>query len=159
MAEFARILKPSGNLALLWNLEDRLVSLLIAHDTLIYSPSRDRAKWVAQLRDRIEQHEGGTPQFRLMLWRKVYETASYLKFFKEPVEKTWSVVFPATVDIAVNRACSKSYIAVLEEDEKSKVVNDVQEIVTRGEDRVWIDKGAGIFEYPYTTWLVLAHKA
>ena len=85
-----------------------------------------------------------------MLWKKVYETPSYLKFFKEPVEKTWSVVFPATADIAVNRACSKSYIAVLEEDEKSKVVNDVQKIVARGEDRVWIDEGAGIFEYPYT---------
>ena len=94
-----------------------------------------------------------------MLWRKVYETPSYLKFFKEPVEKTWSIVFPTTIDIAVNRACSKSYIAVLEEDEKSKVVHDVGEIVASGEDRVWIDEGAGIFEYPYTTWLVLADKA
>ena len=85
-----------------------------------------------------------------MLWRKVYETPSYLKFFKEPVEKTWSVVFPATADIAVNRASSKSYIAVLEEDEKSKVVNDVREIVARSEDQVWIDEGAAFWRCNYT---------
>jgi hypothetical protein len=114
---------------------------------------------VAQLRDRIERHEEGSPQFRLMLWKKVYETPSYQKYFSEAVEKIWPVIFPATADIVVNRACSKSYVAVLEENAKSKVANDVQEIVARGEDRVWIDEGAGIFEYPYQTWIVIAHKA
>jgi len=141
-AEFARILKPTGNVTFVWNLEDR-----------------SRARWVAQLRDRIERHEEGSPQFRLMLWKKVYGTPSYQKFFSESVEKIWPVTFPATADIVVNRACSKSYIAVLEENAKSKVANDVQEIVARGEDRVWIDEGAGIFEYPYQTWIVIAHKA
>jgi len=94
-----------------------------------------------------------------MLWKKVYETPSYQKYFSEAVEKIWPVIFPATADIVVNRACSKSYVAVLEENAKSKVANDVQEIVARGEDRVWIDEGAGIFEYPYQTWIVIAHKA
>ncbi|KAF8625795.1 hypothetical protein AX15_005182 [Amanita polypyramis BW_CC] len=141
-AEFARILKPTGMVAFIWNLEDR-----------------DRARWVAQLRDRIESHEAGTPQFRLMQWRQAFETASYQNLFEKPIEKIWAVVFPTTVDLAVARACSKSYISVLEEGEKAKVVKEVTEIVERGEDRVWIDEGAGIFEYPYRTWLVLADKA
>ncbi|KAK2466880.1 hypothetical protein APHAL10511_001138 [Amanita phalloides] len=138
-AEFARILRPAGVVAFLWNLEDR-----------------GRAKWVAQVRERIERHEAGSPQFRLMLWRQTFETTSYQKYFQAPVEKIWSVVFPATVDIAVDRACSKSYIAVLEDDEKENVTHEIKQIVDRGEDRVWIDEEAGVFEYPYQTWVVLA---
>jgi len=42
--DIARVLKPNGTLALIWNFEDRSVP------------------WVAQLRDAYEQHEAGTPQ-------------------------------------------------------------------------------------------------
>ncbi|KAG8731728.1 hypothetical protein FRC12_019599 [Ceratobasidium sp. 428] len=48
MAEFARILKPKGIVAFIWNLEDR-----------------ERCPWVAKIRDLIEVHEQGSPQFRL----------------------------------------------------------------------------------------------
>lgn len=44
--EIARVLKPDGILALIWNFEDR------------------SKPWVAQLRDAYEQHEAGTPQVR-----------------------------------------------------------------------------------------------
>ena len=93
-----------------------------------------------------------------MKWRQTFETVPYKQFFNSPEERTWPVVFPATRSIVIDRACSKSYIAVLDEQEKARVKRDVEEIVERGEDKVWIDEHADIFEYPYTTWLVIASK-
>ncbi|KAL0946845.1 hypothetical protein HGRIS_013013 [Hohenbuehelia grisea] len=138
-AEFARILKPDGAVVLVWNLEDR-----------------DKAQWVAQLRDCIEQHEQGSPQFRLGLWRAVYDTPSYKERFQPPEEKTWSYAIPGTLDLAIDRACSKSYIASLPEGDKAAVVEKVKSIVTNGDEMVWVDKEAGVFEYPYKTYVVVA---
>ncbi|KAJ7598751.1 S-adenosyl-L-methionine-dependent methyltransferase, partial [Mycena floridula] len=147
--EFARVLKPNGTVAFIWNLEDR-----------------NAAAWVGQLRSTVEKHEGGAPQFRLGLWRKTFETdaiteplrQSYKQSFAPPEEKTWDYTLPATVDIAVERANSKSYIALLPEDIQSKVLDDVKTIVQRGDGLVWIDKSDGIFEYPYQTLVVIAQK-
>jgi ubiquinone/menaquinone biosynthesis C-methylase UbiE len=73
-AEFARVLKPGGAVFLVWNLEDR-----------------EKARWVAQLRDAYEQHENGTPQFRLGLWRATFDTPNYMQFFEKPIEEAWCV--------------------------------------------------------------------
>ncbi|KAJ7582656.1 S-adenosyl-L-methionine-dependent methyltransferase [Mycena floridula] len=139
--ELARILKPNGIAALIWNLEDR-----------------NAAKWVGQLRTRIEKHEGDSPQFRLGLWRKTFDTDSYKQSFSPPEEKTWVYTLPTTADIAVERANSKSYITSLPEDVQTKVLDDVKAIVQRGDGLVWIDESQGIFEYPYQTLVVIAQK-
>ncbi|KAK1236523.1 hypothetical protein PQX77_000216 [Marasmius sp. AFHP31] len=140
-AEFARILKPNGVVAFIWNLEDR-----------------DRAGWVAQVRNRIETHEAGTPQFRLGLWRQAWDTASYQANFDPPEEKIWSYTLPATADLVKERACSKSYIAVLKDEERAKVLEDLDKILEEGRDREWIDEEQKIFHYPYQTFLVIARK-
>ncbi|KAJ7273741.1 S-adenosyl-L-methionine-dependent methyltransferase [Mycena haematopus] len=139
--EFGRILKPGGVLALIWNLEDR-----------------DAAKWVAQVRDRIEQYEQGSPQYRLGLWRKAFDTAEYQKAFESPQEQSWSAPLPASLEIVVDRACSKSYMAILPADQKLKVREDLAAVVNRGEDKVWINENEGIFEYPYQTVVVIARR-
>ncbi|KAI0362193.1 S-adenosyl-L-methionine-dependent methyltransferase [Trametes cingulata] len=141
VAEFARILKPEGIVAFIWNLEDR-----------------NRAAWVAQLRDRIEKHESGSPQFRLGLWRAAFSTPSYVAKFDPPEENVWDYVLHGTRDIVVNRACSKSYIAVLKPEEKQKVIDDIDAILQRKDGLVWIDEEKGIFEYPYQTFLVISRK-
>jgi len=158
--EFARILKPDGVVAFIWNLEDRYVFLFSRRifRRLYRRWVREGARWVAQLRDRIERHENGTPQFRLNLWRKTFETPSYQKAFQPPQEKAWSYSLPATLDIVVNRACSKSYIAILPEDEKANVKDDIKTIVEKGDDKVWLDESQSIFEYPYKCFVVIADK-
>ncbi|KAF9476583.1 methyltransferase type 11 [Pholiota conissans] len=95
-AEFARILKLNGTVALVWNLEDR-----------------DGAKWVAQVRDLIEFHEQGTPQFRHNHWRQTFDTPSYQKFFEPHIQKTWSYHIQGTKESVVDRASSKSYIMLV----------------------------------------------
>ncbi|KAJ7774559.1 S-adenosyl-L-methionine-dependent methyltransferase [Mycena maculata] len=140
--EFGRLLKPGGVLALIWNLEDR-----------------DAAKWVANVRDRIEVYENGTPQYRLGLWRQAFDTPTYQKAFESPQEySTGLYALSATVDTVVDRACSKSYIAILPEDEKSKVRKDLAVMLENDLEKVWINESEGFFEYPYKTTVVIARK-
>lgn len=140
-AELSRILKPFSPVFFIWNLEDR-----------------ERARWVAQVRNRIELHEAGTPQFRLGLWRKAFDTSSFCLSFHLPVEKIWQFNLPATDDIVVDRATSKSYISVLPDDERAAVREDVRMIVEKGEEKVWIDEDEGVFEYPYKCFVVHSQK-
>ncbi|KAJ7769023.1 S-adenosyl-L-methionine-dependent methyltransferase [Mycena olivaceomarginata] len=139
--EFGRILKPGGVLVFIWNLEDR-----------------DAAKWVAQVRDRVEQYEGGVPQYRLGLWRQIFDTAQYQKAFEAPEEKSWSIPLPASADIVVDRVRSKSYIALLPDEEKAIVKEDLATILKKGDGKVWINESEGIFEYPYKTDVVVARR-
>lgn len=93
-----------------------------------------------------------------MLWRQAFDTPSYQRFFEPPVERIWPYSLPSTIDIVIDRATTKSYIAVLPEDEKAKVKADVKAIVEKGEDKVWVDEGKGIFEYPYQCFVVVAQR-
>jgi len=92
-----------------------------------------------------------------MLWRKTFDTKSYQKEFQPPQEKIWAYHLEGTKDSAVDRASSKSYIAVLPEDKKREVQDEIRRIIDQSE-KVWIDESKGIFEYPYKTWVVIAHK-
>ena len=79
------------------------------------------------------------------------------QLFEEPViDDRFKFSLPATVSSVVDRVCSKSYIAVLPEGERNKVCERVRELVQRSQDKVWIDENNGIFEYPYTTTVVLS---
>ena len=103
-------------------------------------------------------YEQNTPQFRLMLWRQLFDTPSYQREFNPPEEKTWQYTIQASKNNVVDRASSKSYIAVLPDDKKAEVQEEVSKVVDQGLDRVWIDEAQGLFEYPYKTWVVIAHK-
>ncbi|KAL6306611.1 S-adenosyl-L-methionine-dependent methyltransferase [Sparassis latifolia] len=140
-AEFARILKPTGTLAFIWNLENR-----------------DGAGWVAQLRERIERHGQGAPQFRLGLWRAIFATPSYSALFAPPLERTWSYALSGTRALVLDRAQSHSFIAILPEHDKAAVVRDISAILDRADRLVWLDRKAGVFEYPYQTLVVVARK-
>lgn len=58
----------------------------------------------------------------------------------------------------MDRALSKSYMAILPPEEKDKAVSDLKTILARGDDRVWVDKNQGTFEYPYKTYVVVSRK-
>ncbi|KDQ18510.1 hypothetical protein BOTBODRAFT_171337 [Botryobasidium botryosum FD-172 SS1] len=140
-AEIARVLKPGGIAAFIWNLEDRTA-----------------APWVAQLRDTYEKFESNTPQFRLGLWRTMFDTTAYLNHFHPHEEKEWEYTLLTTASLVIDRVLSKSYVAILGGEEKERVKAGLEHILQVGEGKKWIDKEVGTFEYPYRTYLVLTQK-
>ncbi|KZP19441.1 S-adenosyl-L-methionine-dependent methyltransferase [Athelia psychrophila] len=135
--EFARVLKPNGVVALVWNLDDR-----------------DAAAWVAQLRDFVEGHMS----FPIGLWRTFFGLPSYGASFKPEKEETWEYTLPGTLEIVTERALSSSSIAILGEEEKKGVCEEIKKIMRRGDGLVWRDEGKGEFEYPYKTNVVICEK-
>ncbi|KAK6527600.1 hypothetical protein TWF694_004584 [Orbilia ellipsospora] len=146
LSSFARVLRPHAPLILLWNLEDR--SLPEIHP------------WVPKIRDAYEAHEVGTPQYRHMWWKKIFELPEFEQFFdKEYQFEEVKRVLPTTVDGVVERVLSKSYITALSANDKQAVEEKVRDVV-ENEKKVWIDEGKGVFEYPYATDLyVIRRKA
>jgi len=110
------------------------------------------------VRNLIEQFEQGTPQFRLGLWRALFETQSFQNFFRPHKEQPWSYSLVGSLDVVTTRAMSKSYVAVQPEDIKAKTKVDITEIVQRGDEKQWIDKDKGLFEYPYRTLVVVFQR-
>ncbi|KAJ3990130.1 S-adenosyl-L-methionine-dependent methyltransferase [Lentinula detonsa] len=150
--EFARILKPSGVVVYVWNLENSDVSA-------------GGAKWVASLRNLYEKYEGDSPQFRLGLWRQTFDSNScpeYARLFEGPIEESFQWWIPTTVEGVVQRVSSKSYIAILEQeskDEYNKLVQNVKELLKREDvEKSWVDTEKGVFEYPYKSTVVVARK-
>ena len=73
-------------------------------------------------------------------------------------EKSWVYSLPSTADTVISRALSKSYIAILPDDAKNSVAEDIKQILEEGQDLVWTDQSQGLFEYPYTTQVATAVK-
>eukprot|EP01101_Sappina_pedata_P001701 TRINITY_DN1177_c0_g1_i1.p1 TRINITY_DN1177_c0_g1~~TRINITY_DN1177_c0_g1_i1.p1 ORF type:complete len:275 (-),score=102.97 TRINITY_DN1177_c0_g1_i1:128-952(-) len=146
LAELNRVLKKDGVLVLIWNLENR-----------------DGAPWVADLRDIYERYENNTPQYRLGLWKKVWQTdlASTL-FHPDAVlpHAQDSYTMASTAAMVWGRVLSKSYISDLaskDPQEFDKMKKDVFEVIRRipgfegigeideiSETEKWV-------EYPYKT--------
>jgi hypothetical protein len=138
--------------------------------------SSHTAAWVAKARDVIEVHEAGTPQFRLGvstpyanprwtfpnesspgLWRRFFDTPSYQKHFEAAEETKWKYILPVTTEGVVTRALSKSYISVLSDEERGKVVDGLRNILET-EQKSWVNEEEGVFEYPYETTVVVVNR-
>ncbi|KAJ6464335.1 S-adenosyl-L-methionine-dependent methyltransferase [Mycena vulgaris] len=139
-AEFARILKPGGVIALIWNLEDSDVA------------------WIRQVRDRVERDEKDAPNWHSGLWRELYSTPSYTRYFSPPEDKRFRHDAVGTLDRIVGRGLSSSRVATLTDAEKESFTKDVEGIVQRGEDKVWVDESEGTFVYPHTTDLAISKR-
>lgn len=158
--EIARVLKPGGTAVFIWNLEDR------------------SQPWVAKLRDAYEQYEAGelslprgsawprvgdvtdfarapistgTPQYRHMLWKSIYDLDVYKSNFEPHEYEQFSRAIPGSEDLVVDRLVSKSYITALDDEKQKELVSNIRDIVRSADDKVWIDKEQGTFEYPYKT--------
>ncbi|KAI5480634.1 methyltransferase type 11 [Pseudohyphozyma bogoriensis] len=134
VTEIARVLKPGGKLCLIWNLEDR-----------------EKAPWVAELRDLYEKYEDGTPQYRLGWWKSIFDTEIYKTSFVAPEVTDFNQIILGTEDIAVDRILSKSYITALTDKQKEDLSVEAREVIKKGTGKVWIDEKEGTFEYPYET--------
>ena len=91
------------------------------------------------------------------LWRQLFDTPSYRKSFGSAEETKWKYVIPGTIESVIARALSKSYISVLSDYEQKEVTDSLRNILET-EQKIWINKEEGVFEYPYETTVVTARR-
>lgn len=166
--EVSRVLKPKGYFVLIWNLKDR-----------------EASEWVGRIRDAYEVHESGTPQYRLGLWKTLFQTKTFKESFKllPPDElpnqlganlkknvddridgSTPTLIVstqtPLTLEGLQARIMSKSYITVLDSDGQQKVKDELKSLwdhhIVGNPATEWIDEKT--VKFPYVTHLYVLQK-
>jgi hypothetical protein len=112
---------------------------------------------VAKVRERYEQYENDTPQFRLNKWEAAFQTPSYISSFHPPERSYTEWMVPTTKKGVQDRVLSKSYITTLSEEQKGTLCVEIDEILEM-EEKAWIDESDGVFQYPYKTTVIAMDK-
>ena len=108
LTEIARVLKPGGRLALIWNLRDAQVP------------------WVARMDAIVDRHEGDVPRFYKGNWRAAFPHPPLTEL------QAWEFVNlhtgPAD-DVIVKRALSTSFISALPTGERQRVEAQLRDLI------------------------------
>lgn len=135
LAQIARVLRPGGALALLWNVRDTSVA------------------WVAALNQIFARYEGDVATLRFWrgAWKPAFERTALFTPFTSSEFPYEQVLTRAGV---IERIRSVSFIATLPDAERARVVRDVEAILdadplTRGSDRIVL---------PYRTELYVCER-
>jgi SAM-dependent methyltransferase len=111
--EIARVLRPGGGLAAIWNVRDESV------------------EWMAMIRELIEEHRAGTPRHQSGEWRRPFDADG------SPFEPLRLETFPHSQEVsradAVDVFASRSYVAVLPGPERTALLERVAEQVPKTE--------------------------
>lgn len=136
LAEIGRVLRPSGALGLVWNARD------------------DRTDWVARITEVFARYETGpvrVPRHRERAWR----TVPRLQADFEPVaEREFPYIQLLTPEGLLERFASVSFVAVLDEDEKRKAIDEVRALIAMHPDL----RGRETIEHPYVTEVYLFRR-
>ena len=81
-------------------------------------------------------------------WKDVFDAPSYPKFFEPPHEESVRSTMQATVERIAMFMLTISYIAVLSDEQKEVVKDQVKAILDKGEGVEWVDKEQGLLESP-----------
>ncbi|CAO3653302.1 unnamed protein product [Cunninghamella echinulata] len=141
LQEFHRILKPGGQLLLIWNME-----------------AKENTRWVEEIRRLYEVYDASAPQYRKGRWKQVFETDEAKALFDLPFHiKKFEYPMPFVRDLVFPRIASKSYIAVLSDEEKEKLHQKIDQVLDTPEYGFKTDD-KGNFIYPHDTDLVWCQK-
>ncbi len=130
--EIHRLLKPGGHLALIWNRRDNQV------------------QWVAEFSRMLESYSNEARRFGQDYWRQILRDDR----FALTVETAFPFVHPMPVAGLVDRAFSTSYIALLPEDEKTRLRGRIADLVARHADL----RDAAEIAFPYVSLLYVLRK-
>lgn len=111
MREIHRVLKPSGQLGLFWNIRDASVD------------------WVADLAQVVDRYAGGRPRYYSEEWRQVLKEG-LPKGYSPFEETTWTHLHTGTPeDVIVKRIESISFIAA--SPHKAEIIAEVRDLIAK----------------------------
>ncbi|CAO3594326.1 unnamed protein product [Absidia cylindrospora] len=134
LQEIHRILKPGGQVLLIWNME-----------------SKKNSRWVEELRNVYEEYDGAAPQYRKNHWQKIWGTKEADELFDTPLKHhQFDYSMPFLRKNIFPRILSKSYIAILPKDEQDKIEKKVNAVLDDPSFGFTTD-ATGAFIYPHDT--------
>jgi len=133
LAEFHRLLRPGGKLGLIWNRRDESV------------------KWVAQLAAIVDRFEEGTPRYKSGEWRRAFASTS---LFAPLRHAEFCYLQSGTPETVLDRVASMSMIAVLDEETRQGVLEEVRTLLRVHPDT----RGRELIEFPYRTDVYAAER-
>jgi SAM-dependent methyltransferase len=126
LSEIHRVLKPGGQLGLVWNVRDESVG------------------WVKQLAAIFDAHEGDAPRYTKGDWARAFPFTGFGPMQAAHFHQGHT---GAAEDVIVNRVRSTSFIAALPADEEAKVVASVRALIAATPDLA----GRDVVTMPYVT--------
>jgi SAM-dependent methyltransferase len=135
LAEFHRVLKPGGRLALVWNVRDESVD------------------WVATLTEIIVPFEGDAPRFHKGDWRVPFQNQSTGFTDLEETHFGYHHVGPPD-EVIMDRFMSVSFIAALPEKDNAAVRQSIGNLIAAHPAL----RGQAIVRFPYTTRAFLSTR-
>jgi SAM-dependent methyltransferase len=131
--EIHRVLKPNGNLGLVWNVQNR------SHD------------WVEKLGQIVDVHEKGIAQYRTSQWKNAFAT---FKIFSPLQEVKFQHTHASTPEMIIDRVDSISFIQALPEAERKKALKEVRNLIESHPDI----RSKTTIDFPYITDVFFCHK-
>lgn len=108
LAEIHRVLKPDGQLGLIWNVRDESVD------------------WVAAITEIITPYEGDTPRFHNGKWREAFTG----RYFAEPQLSCFGYSHSGTAEeVIIKRFMSVSFIAALPAEQNEDVARQLRQLI------------------------------
>jgi SAM-dependent methyltransferase len=132
-AEVARVLRPDGAVALVWNRRDESVA------------------WMREFTRIADAHAGDAPRYKHGTWRRAFDGNPAFT----PLElRTWPHCGEAGRDVVLARAASMSFVAALDEGPRAELLAEFAHLLdthpdTRGRDDIAL---------PYVTELFTARR-
>jgi SAM-dependent methyltransferase len=121
LREFARVVAPGGALALVWNVRDASVP------------------WIRQFSELLQPYEGDRPDHNSGDWQAPFTADAP---FGELHTTTFSHEQPMTPELLVARAASMSFVGVMDEPTRARVLGQIRQLGAAQGDA---------FGFPYTT--------
>jgi SAM-dependent methyltransferase len=108
LTEIARVLKPAGRLALVWNMRDATVP------------------WVARMDAIVDRHEGDVPRFCKGTWREAFPHPA----LSDMKEWHFTNAHAGSPDeVIVERVLSTSFISALPGERRKQVEDELRELI------------------------------
>jgi len=128
--ELARVLRPRGRAALVWNVRD------------------ESEPWVAAITDVIEPFRGDTPSYRDGRWERAFDASAAFS----PLERrSFAYRHETTCEGVVERVLSISFIASLGDHDRDEVAREIRRILRKAD--VADDDAPLAFPYRTDLWL------